>query len=41
MVTIDMKSVQHIVQKKDTFGHTKRHSRKKSESFVIPNIGIE
>ena len=34
MVIIDIKSVQQKLEKKVTFRHTKRHS-KKSESFVI------
>ena len=34
MVTIDIKCAQQILQKKVTFGHPKRHS-KKSEIFVI------
>ena len=33
MVTIDIKSVQQILQKKVTFGHTESHL-KKSQSFV-------
>ena len=34
MATIDIKSVQQILQKKVTFGHSKRNS-KNSESLVI------
>ena len=34
MVTIDIKSVQQILQKKFTFGHTCTKCLKKSKSFV-------
>ena len=32
MVTIDIKSVQQILQKKFSFGHTKRHSKKTKQN---------
>ena len=41
MVTIDIKSVQQILQKKINFGHTKRLSKKKSKSFVNHRYSIK
>ena len=34
MVTIHIKSVQQILQKKITFGHTKRHS-KENQNYLL------
>ena len=34
MVTIDIKSVEQMLQKKVPFGHTKRHSKKSTKLFV-------
>ena len=39
MVTIDIKSVQQILQKKVTFGHTKRLSKNNLNRLLF--IGIE
>ena len=39
MVTIDIKGVQQILQKKFTIGHTKRHSKNNQNRLLY--LGIE
>ena len=41
MVTVNIKSVQQMLQRKITFGHTKCLSKKKLESFVIHRYSIK
>ena len=41
MVTVDIESVQQMLQKKITFGHTKCLSQKKIESLVIHRYSVK
>ena len=41
MITVDIQSVQQMLQKKITFGHTKCLSEKKLGSFVIYRYSIK